>query len=267
MRSLMTSILSVACLSTLSFANASPIHGTIVGGVEATRGEFPFMVSLQRSTSSRPFCGGSLIAPNWVLTAAHCVSSSTAQTTRVRIGHHNIRDQQDTESHVIKAVHKHSQFNNSTLDHDYALLELATASKFEPVRLQDAEIDIPSDPAAAPTAIVMGFGATLEGGPQSDVLLKVEKPLVSTERCNVAYPDDITDRMICAGLDEGGKDSCQGDSGGPLVMLDAAAKPVLTGVVSWGIGCARPGKYGVYSKVSAVGDWIAEKMGRTPASK
>ncbi len=253
-------ILSSAANASLTPVNSSGIHGRIVGGIEATPGEFPFMVSLQRATSSRPFCGGSLIAEQWVLTAAHCVSGITSTNTVVRLGHHRVTDTEGTERHFIQRVYAHPQYNNGTLDYDYALLHLATPSKFAAVALQTQEIDIPDTVEEAPVATVMGFGALREGGPQSNVLMKVEKPLVSATKCDAAYPGDITDRMICSGLFEGGKDSCQGDSGGPLVLIDQTAQPVLSGVVSWGIGCARPQKYGVYSKVSAVTEWISTTM-------
>jgi trypsin len=255
---------SLALASSLSLpavTSAAPIQSFIVGGQEATRGEFPFMVSLQRQSSSRPFCGGSLIAENWVLTAAHCVRGSSGQGIRVRIGHHHVRDTEGTESHAIERVIVHPQYNGGTIDWDFALLKLATPSRFAPISLQQAELEIPDE--AAPLSTVIGFGATSEGGPQSDVLLKVEKPLVSKARCAEAYgADEITDQMICAGLDEGGKDSCQGDSGGPLVVSEGRGSWTLAGVVSWGHGCARPMKYGVYSKVSAAFDWIGSHVSR-----
>ena len=91
------------------------------------------------------------------------------------------------------------------------------------------------------------------------MLRKVDVPLVSSKRCEAAYPDQISDTMICAGLDKGGKDSCQGDSGGPLLVKLADGTRALAGVVSWGEGCARPQKFGVYSKVNAVTAWIASE--------
>ena len=94
------------------------------------------------------------------------------------------------------------------------------------------------------------------------MLQKVNVPLVSKAACNdkAAYGGDITDTMLCAGYKSGGKDSCQGDSGGPLVVTDANGETVLAGVVSWGEGCARANKYGIYSKVSSAISWIADKM-------
>ena len=103
--------------------------------------------------------------------------------------------------------------------------------------------------------VTAGWGTTSESGCLSKNLLKVTVPLVSQADCSVSYPDGINDSMICAGFPEGGKDSCQGDSGGPI-LTGTGANRTLAGIVSWGEGCARPNKYGVYSKVNAAVTWI-----------
>ena len=96
------------------------------------------------------------------------------------------------------------------------------------------------------------------GGSSPSALQWVAVPTVTNEQCNAAY-NGITDSMICAGLPEGGKDSCQGDSGGPFICRDNG-KAVLTGVVSFGIGCALPEYPGVYARVTAVLDWVKANM-------
>merc|ERR1712146_862851 len=93
------------------------------------------------------------------------------------------------------------------------------------------------------------------GGSTSDVLMEVTVPMFSADDCAGAYPSMYAKGMICAGLPSGGKDACQGDSGGPLFAFEES-EPVQTGVVSWGEGCARPGKYGVYTEVAAFRDYI-----------
>lgn len=224
----------------------------IVGGEEAQVNEFPFMVSLQRSKSH--FCGGSLIKKNWVLTAAHCVGSTSG--LNVVLGLHSQSDMSKAEVLKAKRWIKHPGFDSSTLDWDYSLIELETDSKMEPVTLNEAEIMIGQEEIMSTT---IGWGYTSEGAWQvADKLMKVNVPLVPADVCNVSYDNGITDRMICAGLPEGGKDSCQGDSGGPLFVRDAEGKILLAGIVSWGEGCARPDKYGVYSKVNAALKWIEE---------
>lgn len=218
----------------------------IVGGEEAAKGELPFMVSLQ--DSSGHFCGASLIKEDWVLTAAHCVYGGNPN--QVLIGLHDRNKPGEAESFRPARVIRHPKYSSSTLDYDYALIRLDGKSKYEPVALNSGEINGPTNFTTA------GWGLTEERGDDlPNVLRKVVVPHVDAAKCNKSYSGEITDRMVCAGLDQGGKDSCQGDSGGPLVE-NRGGKNYLVGVVSWGEGCARANKYGVYSKVTAVADWI-----------
>lgn len=221
----------------------------IVGGDEAVKGEFPFMVSLQDRNGH--FCGGSLIAKDWVLTAAHCVDGGGP--TSVVIGLHDHQQMEGAEVFRPAQVIAHPSYTD--LDYDYALIRLDRESSFQPIALSSA------DPAAGTEVTTAGWGYTRENNfslPRN--LRKVNVPVVSRAQCNVAYKNKISDRMICAGLEQGGKDSCQGDSGGPLFSGQGADR-VLMGVVSWGEGCARAKKYGVYSNVSAAREWISATTG------
>ena len=236
---------------------AAKFEQKIVGGVPATKGEFPFQVSLQSASGSH-FCGGSLIKPNWVLTAAHCVQGSS--TMKIVVGLHDQGDKAGTESFTAKKILAHPLFNRGTLDYDYALIQLSGDSKFRSIDLNRIEMDISEDESSM--VWTSGWGTTSEGSyTLPKILQKVEIPLTTTEACNsaAAYGGDITDRMICAGLKNGGKDSCQGDSGGPLFSQQASGDYTLVGVVSWGEGCARPNKYGVYAKVNVMIDWIEKQ--------
>ena len=107
----------------------------------------------------------------------------------------------------------------------------------------------------------LGFGTLSSGGSLATKLMQVEVPIVSQSSCKRAYGSSIHDSMVCAGLRQGGKDSCQGDSGGPLVC-ESNGKFFLEGVVSWGSGCASPGKYGVYARVRYLRQWIDNTMSK-----
>ena len=106
---------------------------------------------------------------------------------------------------------------------------------------------------------ITGWGHLSLWGSSPNTLRQASLPLVSKQRCESAYPGEIDDSMLCAGLDEGGIDTCQGDSGGPLVC-EFNGTWYLEGVTSWGYGCAEPGNYGVYAKVRALTSWLSTNM-------
>lgn len=229
-----------------NFASAKDLSTKIVGGEDAVKGEFPFIVSLQGNSGH--FCGGSLIKKDWVLTAAHCVANGVP--SKIVIGLHDRRDTEGSEIFRPSQVITHPRNDSENMDFDFALIRLDGISKYEPVSLNAEEIRSETD------FVTAGWGATRSGGyTLPNILQKVTVPFVSDEICAKAYPDQTTSSMICAGLAKGGKDSCQGDSGGPLISGSGSSRK-LVGVVSWGEGCALPDKYGVYGKVSAAVDWI-----------
>ncbi|MFN3454591.1 MAG: S1 family serine peptidase [Pseudobdellovibrio sp.] len=234
----------------------------IVGGEDAKAGEFPYIVSLRSKSYGGHFCGGSLIAQNWVLTAAHCVKGINVE--EVWIGLLDQKNPEGVEKFKTVRIIPHEKYDSRAYNNDYALIQLAENSSFAPISLNTLEINIDESADAAPTmSTVAGWGALREGAyGLPNMLQKVSVPLVSKTACNAkdAYNGKITDQMICAGLKSGGKDSCQGDSGGPLVMMNDKGQHALIGVVSWGQGCARANKYGVYSKVSAAIEWIQSKV-------
>lgn len=248
-------LLVVGLIFSAGVSQAAPgkVVGKIVGGQEASIGEFPFIVSLQ-SPSYGHFCGGSLIKKNWVLTAAHCVKGGTIKN--VVIGLHNQKDMTNAEVIAPKRIIAHPQYDANATDYDFALIQLSRDSYHEPIDLNTAEISIPDDGDPI-MSTVAGWGTTSEGSYKlPNLLQKVDVPLVSQASCSKSYPNQITDRMICAGYAQGGKDSCQGDSGGPLVAKADDGHRYLIGVVSWGQGCARAGYPGIYSKVNFAVDWI-----------
>lgn len=159
----------------------------------------------------------------------------------------------------VRRIIQHKEFNQTTIDYDYSLLELSKKISFDetkkPIELPDKE-DMFVD---GMTCYVTGWGNTQTSAESREWLRSAEVPIVNQDDCSRKYErfGGITERMICAGYTEGGKDACQGDSGGPLISNNN----VLIGIVSWGYGCAKPDFPGVYSRVTMARNWIHEQTG------
>ncbi|HMO17233.1 MAG TPA: serine protease [Oligoflexia bacterium] len=232
------------------------IRPRIVGGIEASPGSWPFMVGLFSKGSgnkfNRQFCGGSLIATTWVVTAAHCIAEETPQSMEVGIGLHDLR-QNGGETINVKRIIPHPQYNENTSNNDIALLELASPSNTGTI----IGIADPSSELAGLVSTAIGWGTTSSGGSSSPLLLQVDLQVITNNACNTMYGNSITAGMVCAGVQGGGKDACQGDSGGPLVIGGTNA-PLLIGATSFGEGCALPNKFGVWARVPHYLSWINE---------
>ena len=246
-----------------------PNAPAIVGGREADPGEWPWQVALIHTGGDAydaQYCGGTLISPNWVVTAAHCAANKTAPQLQVLAGIHNLRTPDAGSLRLdVKRIILHPDYGQATqYDSDIALLELLTPAAFRPM----TDHQLPIDGVAAAGANIgplTGVEATVTGWGNTsssvvdypDTLQEVEVPILSNAECAQAYENNITGNMVCAGLPQGGRDSCQGDSGGPLVIFnDDTSRWELAGIVSWGYGCALPGLPGVYTRVSSFAQWI-----------
>ncbi|GFT87399.1 trypsin-1 [Nephila pilipes] len=245
-------------------------EGYIVGGRDAEKGEFPWQVSLQRHFEKNNgiyhICGGTIIAKDWVLTAAHCIRISKIYSYRVAAGTNDLLDENKIRSlskssysvHKVSDAYVHEAFSTQTLQNDIALLKVEPSFDLDRSDGMLKAACLPS-PGYEPHgyAVVSGWGTMKEGSRIIPTKLQaVNVPIITDDACRKAYGKAIVETMLCAGYEEGMRDSCQGDSGGPLIQKSVFGSASLVGVVSWGQGCARPKFPGVYTQVSYYIDWI-----------
>ncbi|KAM9250213.1 acrosin-like [Cariama cristata] len=245
----------------------------IVGGTDAQPGAWPWIVSIQDpwKTGTGHICGGSLISPQWVLTAAHCFIKARHITMwRVVIGATHLT-QLGPEAQVrnIKRLLVHEHYSSVSESNDIALLELdqpvQCGYSIQLACMPDASLRV----SELTSCYVGGWGSTTaRSGGSPDVLQEAKVRLIDANLCNSSrwYAGAIHTHNLCAGYPQGGIDTCQGDSGGPLVCKDNNADYFwLVGVTSWGKGCARPRQPGVYTSTQHFYDWILLQMGLRPA--
>ncbi|XP_052423201.1 transmembrane protease serine 2 isoform X3 [Carassius gibelio] len=232
----------------------------IVGGTTVTsKGVWPWQVSLQ--ISGVHLCGGSVITPYWIVTAAHCVHErSDARVWTVYAGYLNLPEMLSATGSSVSRIIMHN-YDPVTDENDIALMKLSSpltiTSNVRPVCLPNKGMYF----TAPRDCYVTGWGSLFSGGSSSQTLQEAKIQLIDRTTCNsrAVYNGQITDTMICAGKLEGGVDSCQGDSGGPLVTKENSLW-WLVGDTSWGDGCAFRNKPGVYGNVTYFLDWIHEQM-------
>ncbi|XP_062994966.1 suppressor of tumorigenicity 14 protein [Elgaria multicarinata webbii] len=240
----------------------------VVGGKDSAVGEWPWQVSLHAKDEGH-VCGASLISEKWLVTAAHCfreINSIRYNDPKLWTAYMGLLDQRNrtnnfVQKRSIKSIIRHPYFNDYTFDYDIAVMELASAVTFtkqiRPICLPDASHDFP----AGKSIWVTGWGATKENGKGAAILQKAEIRVINQTMCNILLPNQMTSRMMCVGILAGDVDACQGDSGGPLTSIETNNRMLLAGIVSFGDGCARRNKPGVYTRVTQLRAWIKEKTG------
>lgn len=266
----------------------------VIGGHAARRGDWPWQVKIlapdpEERGRFAGHCGGALIAPRWILTAAHCFAGGRSGRQELFARDLLIVEGQTKVDRVVtiegagksglkvETVIVHEDFDRKVFANDIALVKLSEPAASRPVLLAgrgDGAIE-----AAGRPTIVTGWGYTKADHGWDDQYLptelqEVQLPIVDRDVCREAYRDSsmrmnpIDTRSLCAGFKEGGKDACQGDSGGPLVAQRPDGRWAQLGIVSWGAGCAEANRYGVYTRVAAFRDWIAAKTeGVIPANR
>lgn len=254
----------------------------IVGGRPAPEGAFPWMVALLNAAEPDPFqaqfCGGSLIAPEWVVTAAHCFFDEqgkqvvSAQNLDLLLGTNRLQigaGQRIRAAQIVLNPGYNPQVGKLG-GNDIALVRLS-----RPVALATLPLVQPNQTnltAPGTAATILGWGATFpraldqepSGFPRD--LQQATVPIVSNAVCNApqSYNGTILDTMLCAGFPQGGVDTCQGDSGGPLIVSSGTGF-ALAGITSFGIGCAQPNFYGVYTRVSSFAGFVQSVIGSAPS--
>ncbi|XP_014230915.1 trypsin-1-like [Trichogramma pretiosum] len=247
----------------------------IVGGNDASPGEFPHQVSLQWGLPPilplSHMCGGSIISESWILTAAHCPKGVPFGNLYVVAGKYLIGSREATEQKsVVKKSYIHPKYPGNVAPYDIALLKLSTPLKFnekvQPIALPKADVY----PEGEVTLSGWGSTSTSQFPVMPDKLQKAVLPVVDLESCEKAIQtmepgnSPLHETNVCTGPLTGGVSACSGDSGGPLIKIGKDAKPEVIGIVSWGfIPCGSEGAPSVYTRTSAHIDWIKSVIGES----
>ncbi|GAB1292992.1 Coagulation factor VII [Apodemus speciosus] len=247
--------------------NSSSRQGRIVGGYVCPKGECPWQAVLK--INGLLLCGAVLLDTRWIVTAAHCFDNiRNWGNITVVLGEHDLSEKEGTEQvrRVIQVIMP-NKYIRGKIDHDIALLRLHRPVTFTdyvvPLCLPEKAFS-ENTLASIRFSKVSGWGQLLDRGATALELMTIEVPRLMTQDClelakHSANTPQITENMFCAGYMDGTKDACKGDSGGPHATHYHGTW-YLTGVVSWGEGCAAIGHIGVYTRVSRYIDWLVRLM-------
>jgi secreted trypsin-like serine protease len=252
----------IACIAACAaLGSAASPSSAIVGGTSATAGKYTSVAEITFGFSF--LCTGTLIAPDYVLTAGHCGSITgaavgtpagwPAAAIDVRIGSN--KSGQGERVPVSQVIVQPNYLVNA--GYDITLLKLSRTSVNAPTKVaNDGTLW-----GAGTMEKIVGWGATSEGGSTPSTLQEAQVPITTDAYCSGAYSDFDPKTMVCAGFPQGGTDTCQGDSGGPMFGTTSTGALKVVGATSFGEGCARAGKPGVYARVAdtLLREWIRSK--------
>jgi secreted trypsin-like serine protease len=247
-----TATVAAAAAALLSAPTAQAAPQPIVGGTTTTTTAYPFMMQITDASQDQ-FCGGTLVSPTKVVTAAHCMVGESTSSVRV-VGGRTYRNGTNGTVSQVSKIWIHPSYTDATNGDDVAVLTLSTSMPYTTASyVSSSQTGVY---AAGTTARIVGWGTTSAGGSSSNQLRTATVPTVSNSSCSSSYGSDyIASDMVCAGYTSGGTDTCQGDSGGPLLIGG-----VLAGITSWGEGCAEAGYPGVYTRLTTFSSLVTTQV-------
>ncbi|WP_128379992.1 S1 family peptidase [Streptomyces cavernae] len=243
---------AAAATALVAAPSAAAAPAPIVGGTTTTTTAYPFIMQIT-DASQNQFCGGTLVSPTKVVTAAHCMVGETTSSVRV-VGGRTYRNGTNGTVSRVSRIWIHPSYTDATNGDDVAVLTLSTSMPYTTASyVTSSQTGVY---AAGTTARILGWGTTSAGGSSSNQLRTATVPIVSNSSCASSYGSNfVAGDMVCAGYTSGGVDTCQGDSGGPLLIGG-----VLAGITSWGEGCATAGYPGVYTRLTTFSSLVTTQV-------